>query len=101
MVSTQVGWHTYAVHCLNELLMTSHSSHAAALTVVSSEKQSMMMLACYPWPAGLADYDGRTALHLAASEGHKEIVAYLIVEVTLKAVLTMFVCIWHDLRLGR
>jgi glutaminase len=26
----------------------------------------------------MADYDGRTALHLAASEGHEQIIAYLI-----------------------
>ena len=58
-----------------------------------------MILARCTYVAGLADYDGRTALHLASSEGHKDIVAYLIDQVTPGPSVIVFVCNWH-LHLG-
>ena len=49
--------------------------HYAALGDLASLKRLAIMKDC---DLNFGDYDGRTALHLAASEGHRDVVNYLI-----------------------
>ena len=61
------------VHCIQELATTQimYASHAGALSSLQRYLMAGMDF-------NLRDYDGRSALHLAAAEGHLNVVEFLL-----------------------